>query len=440
MKSAEHEKLEDALYTWIMQMTAKNATIIREHAKIFGQQMNITDFEYSNGWLNRFKKRRGLSQHIRSGETANVDPTIVTKGREKLRAIISQYAVADVYNMDESGLFYRLQPDKTLSNGAVKGCKKAKDRVSLVFCTNVDGSDTRTVSVIGKAAKPRCFKNFNPALYVDYDSNRKAWMTAILFQKWLKSFNDEMKRKKRHILLIIDNAPCHKSTAMSNIRIEFLPPDCTGVLQPLDAGIIKSFKAHYRKYHVRHIVERIKNNVFSLISLKEAIHFIKKAWDEVTPDTILNCWRHTGLVDGEKRSVQNHVEMQEIQDSIDKLTVLEHPLTANEFIDADKSASTFEDMTHEDIIELAAPDSNSDLSEEETIEHENENINSEVAKDCLQKLRRFLDKNASDRKMMNNLLALEKDIETVILNKKSLLSAHVRYGIGKRPAKTSQSE
>ncbi|XP_054724207.1 uncharacterized protein LOC129234248 [Uloborus diversus] len=178
MKSAKHEKLEDALYTWIMQMTAKNATItgdtIREHAKIFGQQMNITDFEHSNGWLNRFKKRRGLSQHIRSGETANVDPTIATKGREKLRAIISQYAVADVYNMDESGLFYRLQPDKILSNGAVKGCKKAKDRVSLVFCTNVDGSDKRTVSVIGKAAKPRCFKNFNPALYVDYDSHPKS--------------------------------------------------------------------------------------------------------------------------------------------------------------------------------------------------------------------------------------------------------------------------
>jgi hypothetical protein len=45
-----------------------------------------------------------------------------------------------------------------------------------------------------------------------------------------------MRKNKRHILMILDNAPCHKAYPMSNIRLEFLPPDCTGVLQPLDAG------------------------------------------------------------------------------------------------------------------------------------------------------------------------------------------------------------
>ena len=42
-------------------MSAKNATItgdiIKEQAKVFGQKKNITDFKYSSGWLNRFKKR-----------------------------------------------------------------------------------------------------------------------------------------------------------------------------------------------------------------------------------------------------------------------------------------------------------------------------------------------------------------------------------------------
>ena len=46
------------------------------------------------------------------------------------------------------------------------------------WITNADGSDKRTQTVTRKSANPRCFKNFNPALYVDYESNKKAWTTA----------------------------------------------------------------------------------------------------------------------------------------------------------------------------------------------------------------------------------------------------------------------
>ena len=46
--------------------------------------------------------------------------------------------------MDESGLFYYLQPDKAILSGPDKGCKKAKDCAPLVFCTNAGGSDKKT--------------------------------------------------------------------------------------------------------------------------------------------------------------------------------------------------------------------------------------------------------------------------------------------------------
>ena len=48
--------------------------------------------------------------------------------------------------------------------------------------------------MIGKSTKPRCFKNFNPAFYVDYENNKKAWMIAALFQKWLTNLNSEMRK------------------------------------------------------------------------------------------------------------------------------------------------------------------------------------------------------------------------------------------------------
>ena len=61
---------------------------------------------------------------------------------------------------------------------------KPKDCVSLVFYTNADGSDKRALTVnqyLGKLAKSRYFKIFNPALYVDYKSDKKPWLTAALF-------------------------------------------------------------------------------------------------------------------------------------------------------------------------------------------------------------------------------------------------------------------
>ena len=38
----------------------------------------------------------------------------------------------------------------------------------------------------------------------------------------------------------------------TNIAVKFLPPNSTSILQPADAGIIRSFKAQYRKLFVQH--------------------------------------------------------------------------------------------------------------------------------------------------------------------------------------------
>ena len=57
-----------------------------------------------------------------------------------------------------------------------------------------------------------------------------------------------MQAKNRKVLLLIDNCAAHSiSGNYSNIEIHFLLPNATSVLQPMDQGVIKSFKAHYRR-------------------------------------------------------------------------------------------------------------------------------------------------------------------------------------------------
>jgi hypothetical protein len=54
-----------------------------------------------------------------------------------------------------------------------------------------------------------------------------------------------MRAQNQNIILLVDNAPTHslyENTSLTNITIEFLPPNTTAHLQPCDQGIINSFK------------------------------------------------------------------------------------------------------------------------------------------------------------------------------------------------------
>jgi len=58
----------------------------------------------------------------------------------------------------------------------------------------------------------------------------------------------------------MDNATCHPEDIddkLSNIKVIFLPKNTTSRLQPLDAGIIKNFKCHYRAFVIKHVIAKI---------------------------------------------------------------------------------------------------------------------------------------------------------------------------------------
>ncbi|KAH3692138.1 hypothetical protein DPMN_193951 [Dreissena polymorpha] len=46
-------------------------------------------------------------------------------------------------------------------------------------------------------------------LPVQYESNNKAWMLTMLFEKWVKDLDKRMRAQNRKILLLLDNAPVH---------------------------------------------------------------------------------------------------------------------------------------------------------------------------------------------------------------------------------------
>ena len=140
---------------------------------------------------------------------------------------------------------------------------------------------------------------WDPEKMVFYKYNTKAWMTCAIFEDWLAWLNQKIKlTKNRKVLLLLDNVSGHKTEkTYLHIQINFIPPNMTSAIQPCDAGIIKTFKVYYNKLLVKHYVRTIKEKCQIVPpDEKEAIYFIREAWDMVWRETITIFWRHCDIM------------------------------------------------------------------------------------------------------------------------------------------------
>lgn len=371
-RSAQHESMEKALFLWFSGVRARNLPvsdeILKAKGKELGEKLGVTNFLYSNGWVQRFKKRFAISSRVISGESAGIDSETIDEGRRKANDIIAKYDLKDVFNMDETGLYYRMLPDRTLTLAtSTKGIKKAKIRISLALTSNATGTEKLTPIVIGHSKKPRCFRHFTPDMYVKYHSNKKAWMTAVIFTDWVMELDHKMREQNRHILLLLDNATSHiiptndnGQPLLKNVEIHFLPPNTTSHLQPMDAGIIKAFKAHYRRYQLRHLIDSYDAGKPIEVQLNQAIRFVRQAWNDLSPSTIVNCWKHVKILPDHPAAdveVLNPSPPTDFGNIFERMAqILETPaeniMAVNEFLGCDESVSTGEELTEEEIIDL----------------------------------------------------------------------------------------
>jgi len=146
-----------------------------------------------------------------------------------------------------------MAPDRGLSDCKHSGVKGKKHRLTYAFTSNADGLEKLPPFVIGKAARPRAFnKKTGTQLGFYYRNNAKAWMTAHLYQDWISDWDRDLQRRGRKIMLLQDNFSGHiVPPGLQNIRVENFEPNLTAHVQPKDQGIIRCFKAHYRKEFIQ---------------------------------------------------------------------------------------------------------------------------------------------------------------------------------------------
>lgn len=118
------------------------------------------------------------------------------------------------WNTDEAGLFYNLQPEKSLpfKGKACQGGQKRKQRVTVSLGSNSDGLEKVQLTVIGCYLKRRCFEmaGYLPRIY---EANRKAWMTSALFAEFSTYLDRKIGSPNRKICLIMDWCATHPKDA-----------------------------------------------------------------------------------------------------------------------------------------------------------------------------------------------------------------------------------
>ena len=186
-------------------------------------------------------------------------------------------------------------------------------------------------------------------------------MTGDIFKKWLMKLDHKFLRDGKKIALVLDNATCHPpdlQLVLKSIKLVFLPPNTTSVVQPMDQGIICNFKIKFKNMYTQALVEKRPWDILKVCFA------IVKAWELVTPQTISNSFRHCGFV---HTSAQADVEVIDEDDL--PLAELMRQLQctqeeAEAFYTVDDNLLTSAPATIDDIAQTFVPGVESDSDEE----------------------------------------------------------------------------
>jgi hypothetical protein len=164
------EEMERLLKIWLDDQTQKRIperqAIISAKAKSLYDELkkrigeSVTDETYSanHGWFDRFKRRANLQNLKLSGEAASAENDAASTYPAQLDQLT--YCAHQDFNVDETGLFWKKVPARTLfakEEKTAQGYKSAKDRLTLLLGGNAAGYFKIKPLLVHHSENPRAF-------------------------------------------------------------------------------------------------------------------------------------------------------------------------------------------------------------------------------------------------------------------------------------------
>ena len=265
-----------------------------------------------------------------------------------IQTILEDYKSDNIYNADETGLFFRILPIKTFEFQSIQcnGGKMRKDRLTVMVCANMSGTDKLPLLVIGKPKNPRCFKNIKN-IPVDYDANKTAWVTSDIFSTWVKKLDKRMTLQHTNLLnrRQLPRTPSYRRTQISQDGL----PTPKHHLAHTTYGPRRY--SQLQKQVIQRQLRAVDTETDIRISVLDAIHMMKNAWRLVTATTITKCYRHAGFVTDTVDVQTTDSDSDDPDDDIPLLGRLANGVTFDQFATADKHLPVCADLSDSDIVD-----------------------------------------------------------------------------------------
>ncbi|XP_018430489.1 PREDICTED: tigger transposable element-derived protein 1-like [Nanorana parkeri] len=318
------EKMEKLLSLWVHDLNKKNIpttqAVITEKAKSIFEDLKKKEggdetFLASKGWFMRFKSRTKCPSVKVTGEAASADAEAAAAFPAEFQAVVREghYPSDLIFNVDETGLYWKKLPSRILiaqEEQSAPGFKPSKDRLTLLLGANVSGTLKLKPMLVYHSQTPRALKGLNKdMLPVYWKWNKKAWVTQEIFLDWYGNYFCptvlrfcERNKLPPKALLLLGNAPGHPGNFDAvrtplGVQIVYMPPNTTSLLQPMDQGVIATFKAYYLRQTFSEMVKVLDRSGITMkdywrsFNVLKGVNNINGAWEEVTANCLNRVWR-----------------------------------------------------------------------------------------------------------------------------------------------------
>lgn len=316
---SDGEIIDTVIFQWYLHARVNNLAIsgkvLKEKALELASEVGLNSFKASNGWLQKFKERHQISyKNVYKIDTTSVKQSIINEWLCKVKELTNGYEERDIFNCDETGLFFRILPEKSVDfmNETCSEGNLSRERLTVMLCTNITGEFEKPL-IIGKVGQYSCFKNINVNdIGVIWKSNNKAWMTRDIMTEWLLDLDQRMTSAKRKIVLFLDDASTHPLLHnLQSVKLIFFPPYISFCCQPLEQGIIANFKMLYRLCVMRHQLVRMNStsSLMKKINVLDAILWIKSATNTIPRTTVRHGFLKSGiLISRDKKFKEENID------------------------------------------------------------------------------------------------------------------------------------
>eukprot|EP00178_Gracilaria_changii_P023372 TRINITY_DN70794_c0_g1_i1.p1 TRINITY_DN70794_c0_g1~~TRINITY_DN70794_c0_g1_i1.p1 ORF type:complete len:790 (-),score=113.33 TRINITY_DN70794_c0_g1_i1:1724-4093(-) len=296
--------LEDALFSWVVAQKVRRGRVtsgtVRDFGRLLLKHVNERlpgnrnlEFRFSNGWMEKYKKRYGL-KFWRANEDGEEEhnENVFDDGYPAFVRKLSTFKDDDIWTAAEFGVQYCM-------NSESSGHDESK--LTILACCNKTGSERYPLTMIGKSSAKLSFdeatmKNID----FEYTSNINAWMTAKLFFSWLHAFDAHISRnRQRKVLLVLDSCSAHGNhetiPVLKNVEILFLPTSSIAKTLPMECGIVSTIKLRFKRQQLLSVLDRIDqgdNNPFYVNPLV-AMRWLSQEWKLLSSMLVQSCWQQS---------------------------------------------------------------------------------------------------------------------------------------------------